>query len=232
MKGNSLLASLQKVIQIIHPRESLAFSSWEWEECEREEAVFYATGTMSRDGLIALERGGGVPDCEGKQLVGHNLGGVGKEQSEIGLAITQDNGRGLLLSKPISPVRITRDCKECRGGDMYFKSYYIFSSRFVFPNLPFFQRSRLTAPIRDESSPALCLHTEYHVRCGPERHCERSCDNLFRYDNHRYQCRVRRLSLDEERLVGFCFHFVGQYIYWLLWRSSINVCITVTWIVG
>ncbi|KAF8363424.1 hypothetical protein PRIPAC_90347 [Pristionchus pacificus] len=40
-------------------------------------------------------------------------------------------------------------------------------------------RSRLTAPIRDESSPALCLHTEYHVRCGPERHCERSCDNLF-----------------------------------------------------
>ncbi|GMR37543.1 hypothetical protein PMAYCL1PPCAC_07738, partial [Pristionchus mayeri] len=40
-------------------------------------------------------------------------------------------------------------------------------------------RTRFVAPERDESSPQLCLHTEYHVRCGPERHCERSCDNLF-----------------------------------------------------
>ncbi|GMT15993.1 hypothetical protein PFISCL1PPCAC_7290, partial [Pristionchus fissidentatus] len=40
-------------------------------------------------------------------------------------------------------------------------------------------RARFISQQRDESSPELCLPTEYHVRCGPERHCERSCDNLF-----------------------------------------------------
>uniref|UniRef100_A0A0N5A8K3 TIL domain-containing protein n=1 Tax=Syphacia muris TaxID=451379 RepID=A0A0N5A8K3_9BILA len=33
-------------------------------------------------------------------------------------------------------------------------------------------------PDRDESSPLNCKANEYWLRCGPEKYCEKSCDNL------------------------------------------------------
>uniref|UniRef100_A0A0K0DQI7 Secreted protein n=1 Tax=Angiostrongylus cantonensis TaxID=6313 RepID=A0A0K0DQI7_ANGCA len=35
-------------------------------------------------------------------------------------------------------------------------------------------------PARNEKHPSYCNIREYHVICGPEKHCDRSCDNMYR----------------------------------------------------
>ncbi|VDM79581.1 unnamed protein product [Strongylus vulgaris] len=34
-------------------------------------------------------------------------------------------------------------------------------------------------PARNEKHAAYCSIREYHVMCGPERHCDKSCDNMY-----------------------------------------------------
>ncbi|RCN30662.1 trypsin Inhibitor like cysteine rich domain protein, partial [Ancylostoma caninum] len=34
-------------------------------------------------------------------------------------------------------------------------------------------------PARNEKHAAYCSIREYHVTCGPERHCDKSCDNMY-----------------------------------------------------
>ncbi|KAE9413120.1 hypothetical protein Angca_000954 [Angiostrongylus cantonensis] len=34
-------------------------------------------------------------------------------------------------------------------------------------------------PARNEKHPSYCNIREYHVICGPEKHCDRSCDNMY-----------------------------------------------------
>ncbi|PAV84503.1 hypothetical protein WR25_25252 [Diploscapter pachys] len=34
-------------------------------------------------------------------------------------------------------------------------------------------------PPRSERSPKDCTHLEVHMRCGPEKYCEKSCENMF-----------------------------------------------------
>ncbi|KAK6733531.1 hypothetical protein RB195_017343 [Necator americanus] len=34
-------------------------------------------------------------------------------------------------------------------------------------------------PARNEKHAAYCSVREYHVTCGPERHCDKSCDNMY-----------------------------------------------------
>lgn len=34
-------------------------------------------------------------------------------------------------------------------------------------------------PARNERNPKYCSTREYHVTCGPEKHCDKSCDNMY-----------------------------------------------------
>ncbi|PAV64273.1 hypothetical protein WR25_25355 [Diploscapter pachys] len=34
-------------------------------------------------------------------------------------------------------------------------------------------------PPRSERNPKDCTHLEVHMRCGPEKYCEKSCENMF-----------------------------------------------------
>lgn len=36
-------------------------------------------------------------------------------------------------------------------------------------------------PARNERNPKYCSTREYHVTCGPEKHCDKSCDNMYRW---------------------------------------------------
>lgn len=46
-----------------------------------------------------------------------------------------------------------------------------------------FQRHHRQIPLfpeRNEKTAAYCGTHEYHVICGPEKYCDKSCDNIYR----------------------------------------------------